>query len=139
MIFNSYFQTTILIRLLWPSSLSVCLKTLMRMWNEIGFLICNKLTYFENISVKSKLFNCRLKNWMNYYYSVLLHKPNVFSVTFSVLTFLVQKVNAKQNSMLNRSKLRTLIHLTGSILGTVFFIDIWVTNLFKSMEMAYGN
>jgi len=33
--------------------------------------------------------------------------------------------------MLNRSKLRTLIHLTGSILEIVFIVNIRVTNLFK--------
>lgn len=44
-----------------------------------------------------------------------------------------------ESNILNLSKLRTIIHLTGSIFGIVFIVDIRVTNLFKSVEVAYGN
>lgn len=138
MIFNSYFQTTILISLLWPSSLAVCLKTLMRMWNEPGFFIRNKLTYFQSISVKNKLSLLQTKNGMNCTLFIFSLQAKCICCHLQCFDFF----NAKrkwENNMLNRSKLRTLVHLTGSILGIVFFNDIRVTNLFKSIKIVYGN
>lgn len=74
---------------------------------------------------------------MNYKLLSLSPQAKCILCHLQCFDFLMKK--KKKNNMLKRSKLRTLIQLLGSILGIVFITGIRVTNLLKSMEMAYGN